>query len=549
MATRSSRLGKLANALTDAGLINGVEQIEGLQEFLDLMNTNLQTALDGLSGGAVTRSISENLALSPNDARVQVITATVNNLKVGLPDATLMTLGGPKFIMRNAGSKPFRVRDFTGKVLFVLPPTLTVSISLEDDQSAGGIWNTTSEQPIGRKFKYNPVQVYTFDTGRALSYLIGDPVQAHTSQTQSSNQGYGSLLFNGIIPKLTFISEGSSSLNYYAPRDPQCPAGSENLSVYSVYYSSSYYTSFYRVTVNADGSISRTVVVNNASTTNIEYVADYRMPGEHAFKVWSPGAGQSNLTYWALPSGATGQAKPTSYTVNLPSNYDYTPGLGMPKGNDDILIFSGGKVTGGFLNPQLLRYTLPAGRNAIPTLTGTLNNVGTRNATTHGLGVYGKPFAFNNDRAIVITYDTDPATPNRFNLFFVNYASNANGVLTSGPIDLTPLGVIPPEWNGSGSKPPSGASYFEYWRLTPTKVLIFLSGYYYIATFSSDFTSLLDISDAGLIPPGDARSGHPLVRASTTNAEPAVISSLHRSAISIGGLNGPIFASMTEVYP
>lgn len=93
-----------------------------------------------VSGGGTVTSTAASFALTSSSNRVQSVTFTADGQSVTLPDATTLSVGGPTFIISNAGSRPFGVRANGGTMLTAVPAGATAEFSLADNGTAAGTW-------------------------------------------------------------------------------------------------------------------------------------------------------------------------------------------------------------------------------------------------------------------------------------------------------------------------------------------------------------------------------------------------------------------------
>jgi len=92
-------------------------------------------------GLAESRSTTIDLFLFIVSPRVQTVNPSSNFLKVSLPKATDLKLGGPWFfIMNRSDTFTLSIRDFLDNELFQLPPEEAVTLSLLSRTSQGGAW-------------------------------------------------------------------------------------------------------------------------------------------------------------------------------------------------------------------------------------------------------------------------------------------------------------------------------------------------------------------------------------------------------------------------
>lgn len=98
------------------------------------------------AGNAAVQTISADLALTYQSAKVQSISATAENLCIILPNATTLPKGGVLFVLENPGVIPLGVRDFTGAFKTVIQPGQIAVCYLKDNSTAAGVWAFGSEK-------------------------------------------------------------------------------------------------------------------------------------------------------------------------------------------------------------------------------------------------------------------------------------------------------------------------------------------------------------------------------------------------------------------
>ena len=103
-----------------------------------LTGAGISTA-DALGGAAVTTTAA-GFALTAAASRVQSVSFTADAQSVTLPDATTLSLGGPLYVIRNAGSRTFGVRASGGALLTAVPPGGVAECYLDANGTAAGQW-------------------------------------------------------------------------------------------------------------------------------------------------------------------------------------------------------------------------------------------------------------------------------------------------------------------------------------------------------------------------------------------------------------------------
>lgn len=96
-------------------------------------------------GAVTTTSGSANITLTASSNGYQDVTMTAMGKHVTLPDATTMTVGGPRFILKNSGGYPFGVRDSAGTLVGAVAAGGIAYVTLKDSGSAAGSWSVIGD--------------------------------------------------------------------------------------------------------------------------------------------------------------------------------------------------------------------------------------------------------------------------------------------------------------------------------------------------------------------------------------------------------------------
>ena len=91
-------------------------------------------------GNAQTVSFGSNTDLNLRKGRRVRALATAGSLKLRLPVATGLQLGGPYAIVSNDGSNAFDLCDSAGTVVKNVPTGKGVVVGLADNSTAAGVW-------------------------------------------------------------------------------------------------------------------------------------------------------------------------------------------------------------------------------------------------------------------------------------------------------------------------------------------------------------------------------------------------------------------------
>lgn len=99
------------------------------------------TAATGISTQTTT-SGSSNIVLTSSSNTIQHVTMNAVGKYVQLPNATTLTVGGPKFVIANKGTQyPIGIRNNAGTLLGAIDPGETVSCWLTNIGTAAGVWS------------------------------------------------------------------------------------------------------------------------------------------------------------------------------------------------------------------------------------------------------------------------------------------------------------------------------------------------------------------------------------------------------------------------
>lgn len=130
-----------------------------------------------IGGGATSTTTAASFALTASSNRVQSVTFTAASQSVTLPNATTLSVGGPSFIISNAGARTFGVRANGGGLLTAVPPGAVCDVSLIDNSTAAGTWNVGGTGIVPAL----PIADHTF----ASTYTTASQVAVRLSDTLS----------------------------------------------------------------------------------------------------------------------------------------------------------------------------------------------------------------------------------------------------------------------------------------------------------------------------------------------------------------------------
>lgn len=154
-------------------------------QFLQSTGTGAPTWAAAGIGSVATTSSATDITLTSSSAGYQAVTTTALGKSVILPAATTMSVGGPRFIIKNEGSYPFGIRDASSVLLTAVQPGGIAYVTLKDNSTSAGSWSFEGDAlapgliTIDYAFSttYQPslaAQVYAaFDANKSV-YFISD---------------------------------------------------------------------------------------------------------------------------------------------------------------------------------------------------------------------------------------------------------------------------------------------------------------------------------------------------------------------------------------
>lgn len=99
----------------------------------------------GSSGIGSVASVTDSTTLTAASAGYQSAAMTALGKAFTLPDATTMTVGGPRFILKNDGGYPFGIRDSAGTLVGAVAAGGIAYVTLKDSGSAAGSWSVIGD--------------------------------------------------------------------------------------------------------------------------------------------------------------------------------------------------------------------------------------------------------------------------------------------------------------------------------------------------------------------------------------------------------------------
>jgi|GEM_PF-3972846 len=408
---------------------------------LQLVNQTLaEGKLDKVDkdGGAIARSINANLVLTSNDKRVQAITATAFNLFVTLPDAMTMVLGGPKFILRNAGSRVFRIKDASGKWIATVKGGASVYLSLEANANAAGQWGVFADGGMPEYFAYPPIHVGQWGGSSGIAHIDfyepGKLIGIERTGSQSSNHAIIGLEYrDGAIRKKAGGTSGQYTHSVQSPVRVLNHNGQKYF--HWIYRDSAGNQSLeyaYLASFDANGNprfvASGGALLNGQSRTmNIEsFYFINQFPGMLV-------AFYNSSTTFYIYHHSFGA---TSYQLTLPDNSSSVIALARRKDREALILRSG--VTSGSIDPKLQRIVW-ASDTAAPTVAGSLSihPVADSGASSGGVLNGGAICCLSDDRCVVVYGSSSNHNANLGKMMkLISFTSGApNGIVTQ-TIDL-----------------------------------------------------------------------------------------------------------------
>jgi len=97
------------------------------------------------AGGAITTSSAVDIPLTSSSSRLQILSMTASGKKVTLPSASTLNKGGPLFIINNAGTYRFAIRNNGGVFLCYAQPGQVIMLHCSDTSTASGVWQISCD--------------------------------------------------------------------------------------------------------------------------------------------------------------------------------------------------------------------------------------------------------------------------------------------------------------------------------------------------------------------------------------------------------------------
>lgn len=297
----------------------------------------------GFSGATSTTSAGD-ITLVSTSPQTQVVSMTTAAKFVILPDATTMvTKGGPAFIIQNKGQYPFSIKNSAGSI--VAGPIYygqSAQMDLVDNSTAAGTWSFVNQSNVASIGPVNASTISLADAGNAAN-TFSEPRVVVMSSTQAL------IFYNDTsvttTTKVVLATISGTSVSYGTPVSVATNSGqlsviqaaslSSSTAVVTIYNSSSAFALAYGV--NLSGSTITvgtgvTVCISSLSTFPINVYADSATSGVICYSLDNGTnsitgllpftiSGTTITTGTAVPliSTATGTTYPTSTCVKLAS--------------------------------------------------------------------------------------------------------------------------------------------------------------------------------------------------------------------------------------
>lgn len=111
-------------------------------KFLTTDGSAASWAISGI--GQVGSSVTTDTTLTASSAGYQPVNMSALGKSITLPNATTMTVGGPRYIIDNTkGGYPCGIRDNTGTLIMAVAAGGEALVSLKDASTAAGSWSVT----------------------------------------------------------------------------------------------------------------------------------------------------------------------------------------------------------------------------------------------------------------------------------------------------------------------------------------------------------------------------------------------------------------------
>ncbi len=185
------------------------------------------------------------------------ITPTSYGVTVTLPDATTCSVGGPLHCIDNRGAYPVRVVNTSGTLLGFVFAGVVSYIGLDNNSTAGGVWNISSNEVVGASAQLLTTNMAVIDAvidiGSSQEVLIGRGISNANCYSVVYNRSTNTFGSVTLIRTATF---GNSLISAVL-------SATNQVLVVSVATGS---TSFEAVTLSISGT---TITVNTAATATL----------------------------------------------------------------------------------------------------------------------------------------------------------------------------------------------------------------------------------------------------------------------------------------
>lgn len=219
----------------------------------------------GLSTG-ISQTSAVDLSFTASGPYIRDLTTTTLGKSVILPNATTLSVLAPRYVLRNAGTFPFGIRDVTQRLLTAVEPGGVVTLTLLDNSTASGIW-----QYEGTNLSPGLITIdQTLATGitpAMVSYAANVQVDANTSihfVNNSNNAGFSAIIVDngGKVINGPFLISSTSNARV-------CAAFSVTATRFIVFWGVANSQTATTFDIKG-GSPSRTITVVNTATNNTD---------------------------------------------------------------------------------------------------------------------------------------------------------------------------------------------------------------------------------------------------------------------------------------
>lgn len=133
----------ISQATTESNGVPG-QISDGVTRQLTSLNGTMSWAVEQIGISSVSATVTTDTTLTSASAGYQFVQMATMGKSFTLPDATTMSVGGPKFIIDNTqGSYPCGIRNSAGTLLMAVAAGGEAYVSIKSIATAAGVWSIT----------------------------------------------------------------------------------------------------------------------------------------------------------------------------------------------------------------------------------------------------------------------------------------------------------------------------------------------------------------------------------------------------------------------